>query len=227
MPKRLAAVMVCLLMATGCYVSTSVKVKNRQLPADFSAPVLVVTLEERADLGPEHLAIIEEDVLQALNGKGIDSITLNKAVGVEEPVSAIQLLLSKDYSALLKVVIKFWGSKSQTLEDPVQTSVETSDTGPDPGSMFPNIPNIDRDKTVPGPDSNFKEVSMGWYLTDLRTSRVIWSGQVSARPAVVGRSFLYHRFNRNLKYEELAQSCVSKLAGKLASAWPKETEKRK
>ena len=225
MLKRLAAVIACLLMAAGCYVSTNVKVKNRQLPADFSAPVLVVTLEERANLGPEHLAFLEEDVLRALNGKGIDSITLNKAVGVEEPAYAIQSLLSEDYNALLKVVIGFWGSRSETLEDPVQTSVETSDTGPDPGSIFPDIPNVERGETVPGPDSSFKQVSMVWYLTDLRSSRLIWSGQVSARPAVVGRSFLYHRFNRNLQYEELAQRCIQKLAGKLASAWPKEQEK--
>jgi len=227
MKKRLAVVMVCLLLAAGCYVSTSVKVKNRQLPADFSAPVVVVTFEEKTGLGPEQLAVLKEDVLQALTGKGIDSITLNKAVGVYEPDSAIELLLSKDYSALLKVVIAFWGSKSETLQDPVPTSVDSSDTGPDPGSTFREPSSIDQGETVPGPESSYKEVSMAWYLTDLHTSRLIWSGQVSARPGVVGRSFLYHRFNRNLKYEKLAQRCVRKLAGELASAWPKETEKKK
>ena len=137
MRKRLAGAMLCLLLAAGCYVSTSVKVKNRQLPADFSAPVLVVTFEDRTGLGPEDLAVLEEDVLQALTGKGIDSITMNKAVGVDKPDRAIQLLLSEDYSALLKVVIDFWGSKSETLQDPVPTSVDSSDTGPRPRLHIP------------------------------------------------------------------------------------------
>ena len=225
MGKRLAGAMLCLLFLTGCYVSTSVKVKNRQLPADFSAPVLVVTLQDKTGQGPQHLVVLEEEVLQALTDKGIDSISLNKAVGVDEPDIAIPLLLGKDYSALLKVVIYFWGSKSETLQDPVPTSVDRSDTGPDPGSTFREPASIDQGETVPGPESSYKEVSMAWYLTDLHTSRLIWSGQVSARPGVVGRSFLYHRFNRNLKYEKLAQRCVTKLADRLASAWPKETEK--
>lgn len=227
MRKMLAGVMCFLLLSTGCYVSTSVKVKNRQLPADFSAQVLVVSFEDKTGLGPEHLVILEEDVLQALTGKGIDSITLNKAIGVDEPESPLQLLLSKDYSALLKVVIDFWGSKSETLQNPVPTSVDSSDTGPDPGSTFREPSSFEQGETVPGPESSYKEVSMAWYLTDLHTSQRIWSGQASARPGVVGRSFLYHRFNRNLKYEKLAQRCVRKLAGELASAWPKETEKKK
>jgi hypothetical protein len=225
MKKKLAVVMFCLLLSTGCYVSTSVKVNNRQLPADFSAQVLVVTFEDKTGLGPEHLAVLEEDVLQALTGKGIDSITLDKAVGVDESERALQLLLNKDYSALLKVVIDFWGSKSETLQDPVPTSVDSSDTGPEPGSTFRPPTSFAAGETVPGPESSYKEVSMAWYLTDLHTSRRIWSGQVSARPGVVGRSFLYHRFNRNLKYEKLAQRCVKKLAGELSSAWPKETGK--
>ena len=227
MRKMLAGVMLCLLLSTGCYVSTSVKVKNRQLPADFSAPVLVVTVEDKTGLGPEHLAVLEEDVLQALTGKGIDSITLNKAVGVDEPESPLQLLLSKDYSALLKVVIDYWGSKSETLQNPVPTSVDSSDTGPEPGSTFREPTSFEAGETVPGPKSSYKEVSMAWHLTDLPPSQRIWSGEVSARPAVVGRSYLYHRFNRNLKYEKLAQRCVNKLAGELARAWPKETGKKK
>ncbi len=227
MRKRLVGVMFCLLLAAGCYVSTSVKVKNRKLPADFSAPMLVVTLDDKTGLAPEDLTILEEDVLQALTGKGIDSITLNQAVGVHQADRAIPLLLSKDYRALLKVVIDFWGSKSETLQDPVPTSVDSSDTGPDPGSTFREPTSLDQGETVPGPESSYKEVAMAWYLTDLHTSRLIWSGQASARPGVVGRSYLYHLFNRNLKYEKMAQRCVQKLAGELASAWPQEAEKKK
>ena len=52
MRKRLAGAMLCLLLAAGCYVSTSVKVKNRKLPADFPAVVLVVTFQDQTGLGP-------------------------------------------------------------------------------------------------------------------------------------------------------------------------------
>ena len=225
MHKRLSALMLCLLLAAGCFVSTSAKVNNRQLPADFSAEVLVITLEEDTGLGRERLAFLEEGVLQALTEKGINSITLNMAVGVDDPDGGTELLLKNDYSAVLKIVVKSWGSRTETLQNPVPTSVDRSDTGPDSGSTFRPPSAIDSDESVPGPESSYKEVSMVWYLTDLHTSRLIWSGRVSAKPAVVGRSFLYHRFNRNLEHEKLAERCIRKLAGKLASAWPKETEK--
>ena len=227
MHKRLSAVMLCLLLSTGCFVSTSVKVHNRQLPADFSAEVLVITLEEDTGLGRERLTLLEENVQQALTERGINSIPLSKAVDVDAPDANTELLLENGYSAVLKVVVKSWGSRTETLQDPVPTSVDSSDTGPDAGSTFRPPYAIDSDESVPGPESSYKEVSMVWYLTDLHTSRLIWSGQGSAKPAVVGRSFLYHRFNRNLEYEELAERCIRKLAGKLASAWPKESEKKK
>ena len=225
MKKRFALVILSLLLAAGCYVSTSVKVKNRHLPANFTASVLVVTFEDKTGMDPEHLTVLEEEVLQALTGKGIDSITLKKAAGVEGPENEVEMLLSKEYSALLKVVIEFWGSKSETLQDPMPTSVDRSDSGPASGSTFHSPTDIDHGETTPGPESSYKEVSMTWYLTDLYTSHLIWSGQVSAKPGVVGRSFLYHHFNRNLQYEELAQRCVRKLAGELAHAWPKEPAK--
>jgi hypothetical protein len=226
MEKRLSVVMLCLLLAAGCYVSTNVEVKNRQLPADFSAPLLVVSFEDKAGLHPKQLTVVEEYVLQALTAKGIDCITLNKAVGVDGPENGAEILLNKEYRALLKVVVDFWGSKSETLQDPIPTSVDRSDSGPASGSTFRLPTDIDHGESVPGPESSYKEVSMAWYLTDLQTSRLIWSGQVSAKPGVVGRSFLYHHFNRNLQYDELAQRCVRKIAGKLAHAWPKETEKK-
>jgi len=227
MHKRLSAVMLCLVLAVGCFVSTSVKVHNRQLPTEFSSEALVITLEEDTGLGLEDLAFLEEDVLKALAERGINSIPLSEAVGVDDPDSINELLLKNDYNALLKIVVKAWGSRTETLQDPVPTSVDSSDTGPDPGSTFRPPYAINSNESVPGPESSYKEVSMVWYLTDLDTGRLIWSGLARAKPAVVGRSFLYHRFNRNLEYEELAERCIRKLAAKLASVWPKESEKKK
>ena len=126
---QVLATLVCLLLLSGCYVSTSVKVKNGQLPADFSAPVLVVTVQEKTGLDRNHLALLEENALQALTDKGINSVTLLDAVEKDDPDIATKLLLLKDYGALLKIVIDSWGSKTEVLQDPILTSVGSSDTG--------------------------------------------------------------------------------------------------
>ena len=219
---QVLATLVCLLLLSGCYVSTSVKVKNGQLPADFSAPVLVVTVQEKTGLDRNHLALLEENALQALTDKGINSVTLLDAVGKDDPDIATKLLLLKDYGALLKIVIDSWGSKTEVLQDPILTSVGSSDTGPEPGSTFRQPSSIDYDESVRGPESSYKEVGMVGYLTDLQSSRLVWSARVNARPAVVGRSCLYHRFNRSLEYDDLANRCLRKIAGELGRIWPKE-----
>jgi hypothetical protein len=219
---QVLATLVCLLLLNGCYVSTSVKVQDGQLPADFSAPVLVVTVQEKTGLDRSHLALVEENALQALTDKGINAVTLLEAVGKDDPDKATTLLLARDYGALLKIVIDSWGSKTEVLQDPVLTSVGSSDTGPEPGSTFRLPSSIDYDESVPGPQSSYKEVAMVGYLTDLQSSRLVWSARVNARPAVVGRSCLYHRFNRSLEYDDLANRCLRKIAGELGSIWPKE-----
>ncbi len=221
--KLVFAAFLCLFLQSGCYVSTNLKVNNRQLPADFSAPVLVITLQEKTELGQEYLTLLEQDVLQALTERGINSVTLNQAVGRFERDSATKLLLQNDYGALLKVVIDSWGSRSEILPDPASPSVESIQT--DRGSTFYPPGAIDGRKQQPGPTSSYKEVAMSAYLTDLQTNRIIWSGRVKARPAVVGRSFLYHRFNRNLEYDELARRCFRRIAKELGRMWPKESEK--
>jgi hypothetical protein len=66
---------------------------------------------------------------------------------------------------------------------------------------------------------------MSAYLTDLQTNRIVWSARVNARPAVVGRSCLYRRFNRNLVYDELAGRCFREIAKELGRMWPEESEK--
>ena len=219
---QVLAALLCLLFPSGCYVSTSVKVPNRRLPADFSAPVLVVTVQEKAGLDRNQLALLGENALQALIDKGITSVTLREVVGEDDPDTGTKLLLAKDYRALLKIVIAFWGSKTELLEDPILTSVDSSDSGPDPGSSFRSPGSANYDQSAPGPKSSYKEVAMVGYLTDLQSSRLVWSARVNARPAVVGRSCLYHRFNRSLEYDDLANRCLKKIARELGRIWPKD-----
>jgi hypothetical protein len=221
--KLVFAAILFLFLQSGCYVSTNLKVKNRQLPADFSAPVLVITLREKTNLGQEYLTLLEQDVLQALTEEGINTVTLNQAVDKSEQDRATKLLLQNDYRALLKVVIDSWGSRSEVLPDAIPPSVESMQT--DRGSTFYPPGAIDGGEEQPGPTSSYKEVAMSAYLTDLQTNRIVWSGRVNARPAVVGRSCLYHRFNRNLEYDKLAGRCFRKIARELSRMWPKESEK--
>jgi len=197
-------------------------VPNRRLAADFSAPVLVVTVQDKTGLDSNYLALLEEGALQALIDKGINPVTLPQAVGEDDPYKATKLLLAEDYRALLKIVIEFWGSKTEVLQDPVLPSVDSSDTGPESGSTFRSPSSIYQDESVPGPESSYQEVAMVGYLTDLQSSRLVWSARVNARPAVVGRSCLYHRFNRSLEYDDLANRCLKRIAGELGRIWPKE-----
>jgi hypothetical protein len=221
--KLVFAASLILFLQSGCYVSTNLKVKNRHLPADFSAPVLVITLQEKTNLGPEYLTLLEQDILQAITEKGINTVTLKQAVDGSKQEGATELLLQNDYRALLKVVIDSWGSRSEVLPDAIPPSVDSIQK--DRGSTFFPPGAIDGGQQQPGPTSSYKEVAMSAYLTDLRTNRIVWSGRVNARPAVVGRSCLYHRFNRNLEYDELAGRCFRKIARELGRMWPEESEK--
>jgi hypothetical protein len=219
---QVLVVLATLSFLSGCYVNTSVKVQNRQLPADFSAPVLVVTVQDKAGVVGSDLALLEENALQNLSDKGINCISLRDAVGEEDLNRATKLLIEEEYRALLTIVIDFWGSKTELVQDPVLTSVGSSDTGPEPGSIFIPPGSLNSDESVHGQESDYKEVSMVGYLTDLQSSRSVWSARVNARPAVVGRSCLYHRFNRGLKYDEMANRCLKKIAGELGRIWPEE-----
>jgi len=184
--------------------------------------VLVIAFQDKTGLDRNHLALLEESALQNLTVKGINSVTLQEAVGGDDPDAATKLLLAKDYRALLKIVIDFWGSKSEVLQDPVLTSLDSSDTGPEAGSIFRSPTAVDHDQSVRGPESSYKEVAMVGYLTDLQSTQLVWSARANARPAVVGRSCLYHSFNRSLEYDDLANRCLKKIAGELSRIWPEE-----
>jgi hypothetical protein len=223
MKEKIVISVFCLLISAGCYVSTSFEADKSHLPANFSAPVLVVTLKDSIGLQKGLLAELEQDALEALSDRDIESITLYEAIGDNDAIDAIEQLKSKDYRALLKIVINQWGSKTEILKDPVPPSVGNPDSSPDAGSMFypPNDPRAGQ--TVPGPESSYKEVAMVGSLTDLQTSRLVWSGRLDSRPAVVGRSFVYHKFNTDIEYRELAQRCFRKLARELDRLLPKDS----
>jgi hypothetical protein len=215
MKKRLSMLLMCVFLSSGCYVSTSIEADRSHLPADFSAPVLVVAVQDTVGLQKGLLAELEQGALEALSERGIEPITLYEAVGNADEADAIERLKSKEYRALLRIVINQWGSKTETLLDPVPTYVGNSDTGPASGSTFRPPTAIDSGQMEPGPEAAFKAVAMEGHLTDLQTNRLIWSGRVDAKPAVVGRSFVYRNFNRNIEYEDLARRCFNKLAKEL------------
>ncbi len=215
MKKRLSMLIMCMFLSSGCYVSTSIEGDRTYLPANFSVPVLVVAVQDTVGLQKGLLAELEQGALEALSEKGIKSITLYEAVGDADEADAIERLKSMEYRALLRIVINQWGSKIETLQDPVPTYVGDSYAGPDSGSTFRPPTAIDSGQTVPGPEAEFKAVAMEGNLTDLQTDRLLWSGRVDAKPAVVGRSFVYRNFNRNIEYEDLARRCFNKLAKEL------------
>ena len=134
--KLVFAAFLFLFLQSGCYVSTNLKVKNRQLPADFSAPVLVITLEEKTNLGQGYLTKLEQDFLNALTEKDINSVTLNQAADKSKQKNATKLLLQDDYRALLKVIIDSWGSRTEILPDQVPPSVQSIQTDRD-SSLYP------------------------------------------------------------------------------------------
>ena len=213
MKRGLAVGILCLLLLTGCYVRTKLDSQNGQLPAGFSAPVLVVTLKDKVGLGEAHAARLEQDVIRVLTANDINSISLNEATSGADAARALEVLREKNYRALLEILITTWGSKSKQLSDPVPTSVESAQD--DRGSSFRPPTALDYGAERPGPTTSYKQVEMSGALMDLQGNRVVWSGQLSAEPAVVGRSFLYHRFNRDLKFDELAERCFRKLAEEL------------
>ena len=223
MRTRFFATIVCMFLSAGCYVSTSVDADKSHVPAGFSAPVLVVALQDTVGLQKGLVAELEQDALDALSERGIESITLYEAVGDDFNLDAIEKLRTKDYRALLKIVVDYWGSKTEILQDHVPPSVGDDESGPDAGSTFRPPTAIDYGKTVPGPASDYKEVAMAGFLTDLRTNRLVWSGRLDAKPAVVGRSFIYRKFNRDIKHEDLARQCFKKLAKELEHILPKDS----
>ena len=218
MKRILALGALCLLLLAGCYVRTKFDSQNRYLPAGFSSPVLVVTLQEKVGLGEEHAARLEQSAIQALTAKGIESISLTEATKGAAADRATEVLRENNYRALLKISITSWGSKSKRLSDPIPPSVVDADSGSSTGSTFRPPGALDYGAEQPGPTTDYKQVGISGALMDLQGNRVVWSGQLSANPAVVGRSFVYHRFNRNLQYDELAEHCFRRLAKELGKA---------
>ena len=209
MKGTLISLLLCLAVLPGCYVHTQMEVQRGRVPADFSADVLVVAVSDRVGLTEAQVADLEQDAVRALTGRGVRSVSLAEATGVPAPGNPTDLLKRRGYLALLEIAVTSWGSKIEILSTSAAPSVGTLQTGPDtsfykPGSI--------EEAEYRGPTTTYKEVAITASLLDLQGDRTLWSGEIIARPAVIGRSFLYHNFNRGLQYEDLARQCFTRLA---------------
>ncbi|MFP3870257.1 MAG: hypothetical protein ACLFVT_05165 [Syntrophobacteria bacterium] len=216
----IVAGLLCLLLQAGCYVRTHLDVDRETVPSDFSPPVLVVTVQESIGLDSETLAHLEQQAIEALAARGIRCISLEQATSGRTSANARELLRNSGYRALLEVVVKFWGSRSITLSQYTTPTVESLET--DRGSLLFEPGSIE-ETHHPGPTSSYKQVAMVASVVDLQSDQVVWSGDLKSGPGLVGRSFIYHHFNRSLEHEQLARRCFGKLAGEIAQILPKES----
>ena len=220
MKKPITVMLLCLTLLPGCYVRTQVEMQEGRVPPHFAPKVLVVAVHDRVGLTEPQVADLEQNALQALTSRGIRSVSLSEATGSTAPANAKDLLKRGDYPALLEITVTSWGSRIENLSTIAGPSVGTLQTEPDTSFFRPG--SIEQSE-YPGPSTTYKEVGMTASLLDLQDDRILWSAEFNARPAVVGRSFLYHRFNRNLQYEDLAQHCLARLAAELPKIGPART----
>jgi len=209
MKGTLILLILCLAILPGCYVHTQMEVQGGRLPADLAGAALVVEVSARVGLSEAQVADLEQDAVQALTRRGVRSVSLAEATAGPAPGNPRDLLKRREYAALLEIAVTSWGSKIEVLSTSAGPSVGTLQTGPDtsfyrPGSI--------EEAEYRGPTTTYKEVGITASLLDLRDDRTLWSAEISARPAVIGRSFLYHRFNSSLQYEDLARRCFTRLA---------------
>lgn len=209
MRSTLILLLLCPAFLPGCYVLTQMDVQGGRLPADLSGAVLVVDVRDRVGLTEAQVADLEQDAVQTLTRRGVRSMTPAEAIGGPAPGNPKDLLKRRDYSALLEIAVTSWGSKTEILSTSAGPSVGTLQTGPDtsfykPGSI--------EEGEYRGPTATYKEVGITASLLDLRDDRTLWSAEIVARPAVIGRSCLYQNFNRGLQFEDLARHCFTRLA---------------
>lgn len=212
MKARVALVSLCLLLLAGCYVRTKLQVQSSRIPSEFSSKVLVVAIRDRVGLEEPQLYEVEREAVEILSAQGIPATGVSEAVGAVSMERIREELKRQGYLSLLEIAVTSWGSVTGTVPDLPPASVETRET--DRGSTLLG-PGAVEESSYPGAETSYKEVAMTASLVDLETGRVMWSVRVNSRPALVGRSYLYHRFNRSLKYEDLAKSCLRKLAARL------------
>jgi len=209
MKVTLILLVLCLAVLPGCYVHTQMDVQGGRLPADLSGAVLVVQVSNHVNLTATQVADLEQDVVQALAKRGVPSVSRAEVTGGPAPGNSRDRLKRLDYQALLEIAVTSWGSKIEILSTAAGPSVGSLQTGPDSSFYRPgSIEEVD----YRGPATTYKEVGMTASLLDLRNDRTLWSAEISSRPAVVGRSFLYHHFNNGLQYEDLARRCFTRLA---------------
>jgi len=221
MKGTLILLLLCLALLPGCYVHTQMEAQHGRVPADFSADVLVVAVSDRVGLTEAQVADLEQDAVRTLAGRGVRSVSLAEAAGGPAPGNPTDLLKRRGYLALLEIAVTSWGSKIEILSTSAGPSVGTLQTGPDtsfykPGSI--------EEAEYRGPTTTYREVGIMASLLDLLDDRRLWSAEIIARPAVIGRSFLYHNFNRGLQYEDLARHCFTRLAAELSRITPARSD---
>jgi hypothetical protein len=218
---RAAVGILSLLLLSGCYVRTNLRVQTDRVPQGFSSPALVIAVSDSVGLSEDQLSKLREDALQAFTDRGLPCTSLEEAVGTSSMENPGELLKGRGYRALLEIRITSWGSKTETLADVTTPSVESVQTSRD-SSFFP--PGSFEESQHPGPTTSYKEVEMSASLLDVREGRVLWSARVTSRPVLAGRSFLYHQFNKSLRYEDLAQRCLLELSEDFPRIRPAATD---
>jgi hypothetical protein len=213
---RAVLAVLCLMVVSGCYVRTNLRVRSDRVPENYLSPVLVIAVSDKVGLAENQLTELQQEALQAFRDRGVECTTLQEAIGTSAAKNPGELLKSKGYRALLEIVITSWGSKTEILPDLAGPSVDSMDTSRD-SSMFQ--PGSIEESQYPGPSTSYKEVDMTGSLLDVELDRVLWSAEISSRPLLAGRSFLYHRFNRSLHYEDLARRCLAKLVDRFPRIW--------
>jgi hypothetical protein len=211
MNMRVLSFFVCLLFLPGCYVHTQVEVQGGALPPDLSGQTLVVTVRDAQGLTESQVGELEQTAVQALSTRRIRGISLNEASG-GQPGDAKDILKQRGYRTLFAIAVTSWGSKLQTLFTSASPSIGTPDTDTDTSFYKPG--SIDQSE-YSGPTTSYKEVGLKVSLVDLQGDHLVWSGECTSSPGIVGRSFLYKHFNGSLRYEELARDCLEKLAKEL------------
>jgi hypothetical protein len=209
MKRTLILLLLGLALLPGCYVHTQMDVQGGRVPADFTGGTLVVDVRDRVGLTEAQVADLEQDAIQALTRRGVRSVSLAEATKGPATGNPRDRLRGFDYPALLEIAVTSWGSKIEILSTSAGPSVGTLQTGPDtsfyrPGSI--------EEGEYRGPTTTYKEVGITASLLDLQNDRSLWTADIIARPAVIGRSCLYHNFNRSLQFEDLARKCFTRLA---------------
>ncbi|MBW1979803.1 MAG: hypothetical protein JRJ12_01150 [Deltaproteobacteria bacterium] len=206
----------CLLILFGCYVRTELRSSQQKIPPVITEGILVVAADPSNKLRGDQRLSLEKKAVAALQSEGIDCVGLSDVSNFAASADIKENLKQRGYQALLQIAVSFMGARDEIILNPATPSVDSIDNNRD--SLFFKPGSIEQ-SNYPGSMSTFKEVEVTASLLDLSNGARVWQAQANSRPGLVGRSFLYHSFNRSLNYEDLLQRCIEKIAASLRHAW--------